>query len=146
MHGAPRSAFRTRGRYCQQDYVAEDIGNGKSRSCTAVVALKILALATRTALLNTAHLDSVGDILAEREATTLAPQEANSWFRGLNPNCGVSRSCKRCNPSRRKSLEEDQGLDARIGTDRKIDSCGVLEKLRRTPRMGCDSEQPRTVG
>jgi len=130
----------------QQDYVAEDIGNGKLCPYTAMAALTLLALVACTAFPSTLHRDSVGNIVAEREATTLAPQGASSSSRGLNPNRGVPRSCKRCNPSRRKSLEEDQGLDARIGTDRKIDSCGALEKLRRTPRMGCDSEQSRTGG
>lgn len=146
MHGAPRCALRTRG-YCQQhDYVAEDVRNGKSRLCTAMAALKLLALVACNAFPNTVHRDSVGDIVAEREAMTLAPQVANNSSRSLSPNRGVSRSRNRSNPARWESLEDAQGPDAHIGIGRKMESCGALEKLRRTPHMCCDSERSRTGG
>jgi len=146
MRGAHRSALKTRGCYYQQAHVAEGIGNGNLRPYTAMAALTLLALIACTGFPSTSHRDSVGNIVAEREAMTLAPQVANSSPRSPNPNPGVSRSRNRCNPSRRESLEEDQGSDAHIGIDRKIEPCGALEKLRGTLRMGCGGERSRTGG
>lgn len=126
--------------------MAEGIGNGNLRPYTAMAALTLLALVACTGFPNTSHRDSVRSIVAGREAMTLAPQVASSSPRSPNPNRGVSRSRNSRNPSHRKSLEEDQGPDAHIGIDRKIEPCGALEKLRGTPCVGRGGGRSRTGG